>query len=691
LEGKESDARSDLFALGCVLYEMATGKKAFSGASQASLIGAIMHSAPPPVSSLAPLAPPALDRVVSTCLEKDPKNRWHTAHDVKLQLAWIAEGGSQVGVPAPVAAHRKNRERLAWGVVALLAVVAAALAVGFVARAPEPERVARFELGAPAELLVVGEPKISPDGNHVAFVGVDEKSTGRVWVRSLDSLEARPLAGTDGVSVRTRPFWSPDSRWLAFMADGKLKKVPLDGGPAQKICDAPTGADGTWSEKGLILFDGQPNDPIRACDAAGGVTRTHLAGVEGESGYEVAWPQFLPGGEKFLYVTFGGKESENGIRVAEADGSGAKLVVGGLSRVEYAPPGHLVFVRETTLVAQRFDPGSGALSGEPIPIVDGIGVDVNGQAEFSVSRQGVLVYRAGAASSSEFVWLDRKGNRVESPLAEGELGAFDLSRDGRWLAYQVGSGQEADVWVRDLRRGVSSRFTFEKSSESAPLFARDSARILFSRWGEGEAVRIVSRALDRTGADATLFTVADASERAAAGAFAPDGKTLYIVLRKGGNWGLYRVAPGASAAAEPVVASEALNVHPQLSPDGRWLAFASFESEPPQIYVVGVAGAAGRWQVSTNGGIEPAWGPDGRELFYVSVENRMMRVPVATGATFDAGVPEPLFPLALSPLQIRNRYRVSPDGERFLVLVPAGRGTGAPMTAVLAWDAALGR
>jgi eukaryotic-like serine/threonine-protein kinase len=259
LEGKESDARSDLFALGCVLYEMAAGKKAFSGASQASLIGAIMHSSPPPVSSLAALTPPALDRVIATCLEKDPKNRWHTAHDVRLQLAWIAEGGSQVGLPAPVAHHRKNRERLAWGIAAAFAAAAVALAVGFVARAPRPERVARFELGTPAALLVVGEPKISPDGNHVAFVGVDEKSTGRVWVRSLDSLEARPLAGTDGVSVRTRPFWSPDSRWLAFMADGKLKKVPLDGGPAQKICDAPTGADGTWSERGLILFDGQSN------------------------------------------------------------------------------------------------------------------------------------------------------------------------------------------------------------------------------------------------------------------------------------------------------------------------------------------------------------------------------------------------------------------------------------------------
>ncbi|HSM14923.1 MAG TPA: hypothetical protein VLA66_12730, partial [Thermoanaerobaculia bacterium] len=601
-------------------------------------------------------------------------------------------GGSQVGVPAPVAAHRKNRERLAWGVAAALAAAAAALAVGFAARAPRPERVARFELRTPAELLVVGEPKISPDGNHVAFVGVDEKSVAKVWVRSLDSLVARPIAGTEGTSSRVRPFWSPDSRYLAFIAEGKLKKVPLDGGPAQKVCDAPTGADGTWSERGLILFDGQPNDPIQACDAAGGVARTLVARVEGDNGYQVAWPQFLPGGEKFLFVTFGGKEAESGIRIANADGTDPKLVVGGLSRVEYAPPGHLVFVRETTLVAQRFEPGAGVLTGEPIPIVDGIGVDSNGQAEFSVARAGVLVYRAGAASSSEYVWFDRRGNRVEGALAAGELQSFDLSPDGRWLAYQVGTGSDADLWVRDLRRGVSSRFTFEKTGEFAPLFSRDGSRILFTRGGGSEPPRVVSRALDRTGADETLLTASDASERFAPADLTPDSRVLYLIHRPaGGTWGVYRWRLGAGAEIEPVATAEAFIVQPRLSPDSRWLAFTSYESEPPEVYVVGVGGGAGRWQVSTRGGSDPEWGPDGRELFYVSLENRLMRVAVTTGAVFDAGVPEPLFQLALSPITTRNHYRVTADGERFLAVVPAGQGAAAPMTVVLGWDAALAR
>jgi Tol biopolymer transport system component len=690
LEGKEADQRTDLFALGCVLYEMATGRKAFSGGSQASLIGSIMHSAPPPVSSTAPMAPPALDRVISTCLAKDPKDRWHTAHDVRLQLAWIAEGGSQIGVPAPVAHRRKNREKLAWGIAAALALATVALAIGFVRRAPAPTRVARFEIPQSPKLLTVGEPKLSPDGNHIAFVGVDDKGASLVWLRSLDSLEARPLAGTEGIDPRVRPFWAPDSRMIAFVADGKLKKIPIDGGPAQKICDAPTGADGTWSEDGIILFDGQPQDPINRVEAKGGVARTLVKRVEGDDGYQVAWPQFLPGGKRFLYVTFGSKESQNSIRIADADGGNSHKVVDGLSRVEYAPPGYLVFVRESTLVAQRFDSAKGALSGEPIPIVDGIGVDANGQAEFSVSRAGVLVYRAGKGVGVQLVWLDRRGTHVEAPVETGRLYNPALSADGRWLAIESGNGKGDDIWLRDLKRGVSSRITFAPGDEWTPLFTPDGKSLLYSRDDGNGARTVVQRAFD-SGAEVEIFKSPRTNFPVTLSA---DGKQLIVAIREetGSDFDLDRMPLQANAGATPYAAAKGFNEpRASFSPDGRWLAYQSNESGKAEIYVQAFPNPGRKWQISTDGGIEPVWSPDGKELFYVSGDRRLARVEVKIGAVFDAGIPESLFPMPIAPQNARNRYLLSPDGQRFLVVAPAGEGMSTPMTAVLGWDAALGK
>ena len=304
LEGGQADARSDIFAFGAVLYEMATGKKAFQGKSQASLIGAILRDDPPSVSEIAPMMPPALNRIIRTCLAKDPDDRFQTAHDVKLQLQWIAEGGSQAGLPAPVAARRKSREKLAWGVAAAAVLAAAVLGAGFVRRAPKGQRAVRFVVPTPEGIIAIDAPRISPDGRFLAFNATDSEGKTRIWVRPLNALSAQPLQGTEGT---TRPFWSPDSRFLGFFAEGKLKKIEVSGGPAQKICDAPTGADGNWGTEGVILYDGTGADPIYRVSAAGGTPAVAAKQDPARKESEVGWPEFLPDGRHFLYMAISQK------------------------------------------------------------------------------------------------------------------------------------------------------------------------------------------------------------------------------------------------------------------------------------------------------------------------------------------------------------------------------------------------
>jgi Tol biopolymer transport system component/tRNA A-37 threonylcarbamoyl transferase component Bud32 len=678
IEGREADARSDIFALGAVLYEMATGRKAFEGKTQASVIGSIMHSKPEPVSKLVPLGPPAFDRVVETCLSKEPDDRFGTAHDVGLQLRWIAEGGSQVGLPAPVAARRKKRERLAWALAAVAAAAAVAFGVLWALRAPEPPQVIRFEVPPPEGLPEIGSPRLSPDGRYLAFNARDDKGEQGIWLRPLNSLTAQKLAGTEG--TRFRPFWSPDSRYLGFIADGKLKKIPVSGGPPQVVCDAPSGADGSWSEEGVILFDGTTGDPLQRVPAGGGIPTPQVPAEE-----QPGWPQFLPGGRTFLYVGIGDKGPE--VRMAPLDGGESRTVLTGQSRVEYAPPGYLLYVRDNTLVAQPFDAKAGALTGDPVPLAQDLGVDTVGLAHFSASHNGTVAFRSGEAGGGRLVWVDRRGQSEEGVGEPADMGATALSPDGRWLALalKASASSASDIWIRDLVRGVTSRFTFNEEDDENPVWSPDGTRVAWGTQRNGQ-FDLAVKTVGGTGEEEVLLEV---EGNQFPSSWSPDGKNLlYYNIDPETSWDINVLPLEGDRTPRPFVRTPFVEIRARFSPDGRWVAYQSNESGQSEIYVQAFPGPGGKWQISTAGGGEPQWSPDGRELFYLS-QNRIMRVDVKTGADFEAGIPEPLFGVALRPITTNNRYLLSPDGKRFLLLSSLLQDSTPPTTVVVNWTAEL--
>jgi eukaryotic-like serine/threonine-protein kinase len=687
LEGSESDARSDIFAFGAVLYEMATGKKAFAGKSQASLIGSILRDEPAPVSSVQPMTPPALDRVVKTCLAKDPDDRFQTAHDVMLQLQWIAEGGSQVGLPAPVAARRRSREKFAWAAAAAAALAALGLGAGFVARAPAKPKVVRFEIASPEGVGTVDAPRLSPDGRYIAFNGNDAQGKSRLWVRPLNAIAAQPLAGTEGT---TRPFWSPDSRFLGFFAEGKLKKIEVTGGPAQKVCDAPSGADGSWSSEGVILYDGRTGDPIHRVSAAGGTPAVAVKADAARKEANVGWPEFLPDGRHYLYLAMNQKPEDSVYRMGSLDSTESKPVAPAQTLVTYAPPGYLLFVRDKTLVAQRFDAKAGKTDGEPVPLAEKIGTDAIGLARFSVSREGTLAYRTGE-SGVRLVWVDRSGREGDTLGDPGEFHEPALSVRGDRLAFDFSDARsgKGDIWIRDIARGINSRFTFGAAEAYAPLFSPDGKRIVFTMdagpVGVGD---LYEKPADGQGEPKILLKT---DEQKIVCDWSRDGRYIAFQSRGKELWDIWILPTFGDAKPFPFLKTPFSEQGPAFSPDGHFLAYQSNESGRPEIYVQSFPGPGGKWQVSNAGGVETHWRADGKELYYRSPDQKLMAVEIQTGSGFTAGVPRALFLGRFDPATARNRYLPAADGQRFLTVAPLGRDAMTPTTVVLNWFAELGR
>jgi dipeptidyl aminopeptidase/acylaminoacyl peptidase len=686
LEGKEADARTDIFAFGAVLYEMATGRKAFSGASQASLISSIMGSEPAPMSTVAPMTPPAFDRVVRTCLAKDPDDRWQTAHDVGVQLKWIAEGGSAAGVPAPVIAKRKNRERIAWASAAtLFALLVVSLFLDLRA-GPAPPPVLRTSILVP-EKQFIRFLAVSPDGRRLAFVSAPSGGKRALWVRPLDGLSAQPLDGTDNADF---PFWSPDSRSIGFFADGKLKRVEAGGGAVITICDAaPNGLGGTWNREGTILF-GLPSRPIHRVADSGGpaepVTKLDQAVHETTHRY----PQFLPDGRHFLYLAanLAGAPDDpaNRIKVGSIGGGVDRSVLPASSGASYAK-GSLLYLREGNLLAQPFDPDRLATSGTPVPIAQRVASSIFfwRWGLFSASEAGLVAYSAALPASSRLHWFDRVGREVASI---GEPATFQtprLSPDGRRLAIAVvdASSERPDIWIYDLDRNVRTRFTSGPSANNVPVWSPDGSRIVFTtdRKHQGD---LYSKPVTGYGGEEPFL---EGEGQRLALDWSPDGKVLAVEIRepRGERRVALSIVPAAGERAPRVFFQRSTDFgDARFSPDGHSIAYTSDESGRSEIYLADFPGPGTRSQVSPAGGDAPRWRRDGRELFYLAEDGALMSVEIRAGTAIEASTPKKLF----EPRRRALDYDVSADGQRFLV-VEAGVESSPPITLIQNWAAGL--
>ncbi|UCE25572.1 MAG: PD40 domain-containing protein, partial [Candidatus Zixiibacteriota bacterium] len=683
--------RSDIFSFGATLYEMVTGQRAFTGDSKASLIGSIMRDEPRAISELQPTSPPALDRLIKKCLQKDPDRRWQTAGDLRDELDWIASAGSQAGVPTPVSSRRRLHLRLSWSLFAVAGVIAILLAVLHFLRTDPVRKTSRFTISTEQRFESVQCPRISPDGKLLAFLTVDSTGTYKIWIRPLNALEAYPLPGTEGAF---RPFWSPDSRYLAYVGNlDQLKKVPVSGGPPQLICEF-AGSDGCWGKNGTILFDYGPTDPIMQVPAAGG-TPTPATTIDTERGeiYHM-WPWFLPDGNHFLYLvnrslTQGQNstgmigETSSALRVGSLDGSVDRELFLSDSRAEYCEPGYILYCAEGVLLARRFDTDRLEVVGEPIPVAENIAISGSHSYHFGASDDATLVYQSSVAGGvKRIIVVDRVGQELDTLGAPADYGDIALSPDGKRLAFDMGRG--SDIWIEDLTLDVRSRLTFDGGS--VPVWSPDGEQIAY-RTSSGGAGVIKTRRTNGTGIPNTVYR----SPRG--GSFPTDWSHdgQYICATSWGEgFDIVLVDLLDSSNNVSVLHESCLEVNPQISPDGRFLVYQSDESGRYQIYIRELGGNQGKWQVSPEGGYKPVWRDDGREIFYWDAARRLITVPVdIEEGSITLGVSEPLF--ARTTVRSANTHRicydVSSDGQRFYINVPTGDDNQMEFVVVLNWDA----
>ena len=691
--GGTIDRRADIWAFGAVLYEMLTGRRAFEGDTVSDTLASVLR-APHEWELLPATTPPAVVRLLKRCLERDPKKRLRDIGEARIALDDANLEGDSNRIPD---ADRRETvavppARLPWVLFAIAAFAAVALGTMMATRKPPEAPVVRFSVAPDDKLSRLDWPRVSPNGRLLAFQGFDSAGKQAIWIRPIDSLTPYLLAGTE--TATGRPFWSPDSRYLAYFEGRQLKKVPVAGGPPQMIGEAENGADGSWGTDGVIVFDGRGAvDPLRRIPAAGGKPTLAFAGTAKDAPGTASWPYFLPDGKHFLFMANGAGPgsagtSNNQVCVAALDKPGYTTLTETGSRAEYSN-GYIAYVLHGTLVAHRFDPDRLTLSGDPIPLADH--VSENGtRALFSMSPSGTIAYQAGTTGvASELVWVDRQGKEL------GKIGQPDsyldvaLSPEGSRVAYSLNDSRAdtRDVWVRDLTRDTASRLTFDPANDLSPVWSPDGTRVFFMSNRSGTFTGMV-KAANGTGDEQEVYKMekVNISTRDVS----RDGRWLVLGRFASGEQP-GTIVVSADGKGEPVrIPGNGSQSSGQMSPDGRFIAYYSNETGSPEVYVQTWPLGGGKWQISNGGGFLPRWRGDGKELFYRNATFEFYAVGVTLEPRFSAGIPQQLFKRRLQgDVAATPSWTVTADGKKFLLNAALATTQAAPFTVVLNWPETL--
>ncbi|HVT45770.1 MAG TPA: protein kinase [Thermoanaerobaculia bacterium] len=677
VEGLEADARSDLFAFGAILYEMVTGRRAFDGKTKASLIVSILDREPQPLSEIQPLTPRSLDRVITTCLAKDPEERWQSAHDLMRELEWIRDGVSSPSLPA-ASQRRRSRERLAWALAIVLPIVAIAgtwISMRATVRAPK-RLVSAIAPPADAQFLVTGDTAgpvtLSPDGRWTAYVAYG-KTGPRLWLQSLETGDALGVAGGEKAKF---PFWSPDSRSIAFFALGKLMIVDIDGASPRAIADAPDARGGSWGPDGRILFVPHTQTGVFQVSSSGGaaepVTTLHAPYTTHR------WPAFLPDGKRFLYIAASHSSPaspDTAIFLGSIEGEESrKLMASASNGLPYRD--YVLYVLSGKLLARRLEDGS--LTGDPIPIRDNVLHDPGTwRSIVSVSSTGLLAYHpAGATLGSGLVWMDRSGNEL-GEIAPRIVSDVAISPDGEKVAMVVGDPRRA-VYVYDIERGVEMRLSFVDANTVGPVWTRDSRNVVFQAVTSDE-FQLFIKPVDGSSSERMLFR---SRSEIRPTDVSPDGSL--ILLNAGGPSGTVMALPLAGGEPYVVIESPDQEYDARFSPDGRWITYNTTSARTP--FLAPFPGPGGKWQITNDVAYTAWWHPNGKEIFYLG-GNHVSSVEVSfEGGSVRLGAPKTLFPIEVNTNN--SSISMAPDGERFLAVTTQPRGSSGAIL-VTNWDGGL--